>query len=82
MQWDAWKKTLYMRGVLYAILMLENSCSVLPSLETFHSTTTEKSIRLFMDVAINEAMWYMIKQKRWRNETAVLPNLNKFSQCY
>jgi hypothetical protein len=37
-QQDAW----YMRGVLYAILTLGNSCSVLPSLETFHSTTTEK----------------------------------------
>jgi hypothetical protein len=45
MQWDAWYKTWYMCGVSYAILMLRNSCSVgylLPSLETFHSTTTEK----------------------------------------
>jgi hypothetical protein len=24
----------------------------------------------------------VIKQKRWRNETAVLPNRNKFSRCY
>jgi hypothetical protein len=48
-------------GVSYAILTLGNSCSVLPSLETFHSTTTEKSIRLFTDVAINEVAWYVIK---------------------
>jgi hypothetical protein len=61
-----------MRGVSYAILTLGNSCSVLPSLETFHSTTTEKSICLFTDVAINEVAWYMIKQKRWCNETAIL----------
>jgi hypothetical protein len=50
MQRDAWYKTWYMRGVSYAILMLQNSCNVgylLPSLETFHSTTTEKSIHLF-----------------------------------
>jgi hypothetical protein len=40
MQQDAWYKTWYMCGVLYTILMLQNSCSVLPSLETFHSTTT------------------------------------------
>jgi hypothetical protein len=66
-QRDAWYKTWYMRGVSYAILMLWNSCSVgylLPSLETFHSTTTEKIIRLFMDVAIHEVVWYMIKQKK------------------
>jgi hypothetical protein len=47
---DAWYKTWYMRGVSYAILTLRNICSVgylLPSLETFHSTTTEKSICLF-----------------------------------
>jgi hypothetical protein len=53
MQQDAWDKTWYMRGVSYTILMLQNSCSVsylLPSLETFHSTTTEKSIHLFTDV--------------------------------
>jgi hypothetical protein len=65
-----------MRGVLYAILMLQNSCSVgylLPSLETFHSATTEKSIRLFMDVAINEVAWYVMKQKRWRNEQLYYP---------
>jgi hypothetical protein len=67
MQRDAWYKTWYMRGVSYTILTLRNSCSVgylLPSLETFHSTTTEKSIRLFMDVAIHEVAWYVIKQKR------------------
>jgi hypothetical protein len=63
MQQDAWYKTWYMRGVSYAILTLGNSCSVLSSLETFHSTTTEKSIRLFSDVAINEVAWYVIKQK-------------------
>jgi hypothetical protein len=39
MQRDAW----YVRGVSYAILTLGNSCSVLPSIETFHSTTTEKT---------------------------------------
>jgi hypothetical protein len=84
-QRDAWYKTWYMCGVSYAIFMLWNSCSVgyvLPSLETFHSTTTEKSIRLFMDVAVHEVAWYVIKQKRWRNETAVLPSQNKYSQCY
>jgi hypothetical protein len=64
MQRDAWYKTWYMRGVSCAILTLRNSCSVLPSPGTFHSTTTEKSIRLFMDVAINEVTWYMIKQKK------------------
>jgi hypothetical protein len=57
MQRYAWYKTWYMRGVLYAILTLGNSCSLLPSLETFHSTTTGKSIRLFMDVAIHEIAW-------------------------
>jgi hypothetical protein len=85
MQQDAWYKTWYMRGVSYAILTLWNSCSVgylLSSLETFHSTTTEKSIRLFTDVAIHKVTWYVIKQKRRRNETAVLPNLNIFSCCY
>jgi hypothetical protein len=61
---DAWYKTWYMRGVLYVILMLGNSCSVLPSLETFHSTTSQKSICLFTDIAINEVVWYVIKQKR------------------
>jgi hypothetical protein len=76
---DAWNITWYMRGVSYAILMLRNSCSyLLPSLETFHSTTTEKSIRLFTDVAIHEFTWYVIKQKRWCNETAVLPSPNKY----
>jgi hypothetical protein len=50
-------------GVSYAILTLQNSCSVLPSLETFHSTTTEKSICLFTDVAIHEVAWYVTKQK-------------------
>jgi hypothetical protein len=43
MQRDAWYKTWYMHGVSYAILMLGNSYSVLPSLETFHSTTIEKA---------------------------------------
>jgi hypothetical protein len=60
MQRDAW----YMRGISYAILTPGNSCSVLPSLETFHSAATEKSIHLFTDVAINEVAWYVIKQKR------------------
>jgi hypothetical protein len=41
-QRDAWYKTWYMCAVSYAILTLGNSCSVLPSLEIFHSTTTEK----------------------------------------
>jgi hypothetical protein len=42
-QQDAWYKTRYMCGVSYTILTLGNSCSVLPSLETFHSTTTDKN---------------------------------------
>jgi hypothetical protein len=63
MQQGAWYKTRYMHGVSYAILMLGNSCSVLPSLETFHSTTTEKSICLFTDVGMHEVAWYVIKQK-------------------
>jgi hypothetical protein len=65
-QQDAWYKTWYIHGVLYTILMLWNSCSVgylLSSLETLHSTTTEKSIRLFTDVAIHEVAWYVIKQE-------------------
>jgi hypothetical protein len=77
MQRDAW----YMHGVLYTMLMLRNSCSVgylLPSLETFHNTTTEKNICLFTDVAIHEVAWYMIEQKRTRNKTAVLPSPNKY----
>jgi hypothetical protein len=85
MQQDAQYKTWYIRGVSYAILTLRNSCSVgylLPSLETFHSTTTEKSICLFTDVAIHEVACYVIKQKRWRNETAVPSSLNKYSWCY
>jgi hypothetical protein len=57
MQRDACYKTWYMRGVSYAILTLGNSCSVLPSLETFHSTNTEKSIHPFKDVAIHEVAW-------------------------
>jgi hypothetical protein len=70
MQRDAWYKTWYMHGVSYAILMLRISCSVgylLSSLEIFHST--EKSTRLFMDVAIHEVAWYVIKQTRssWKN---------------
>jgi hypothetical protein len=67
MQRDAQYKTWYMRGVSYAILMLRNSCSVgylLPSLETFRNTTTEKIICLFTDVAIHEVACYVIKQKR------------------
>jgi hypothetical protein len=67
MQRDIWYKTWYMRGVSYAILILQNSCSVgylLPSLETFYSTTTEKSIRLFTDVATHEVAWYMMEQKK------------------
>jgi hypothetical protein len=79
MQRGARYKTWYVRVVSYAILTLGNSCSVLPSLETFHSTTTEKNIRLFKDVAIHEVAWYVTKQKRWRNETAVLPNPKNFS---
>jgi hypothetical protein len=63
MQRDAWYKTWYMHGVSYTILTLGNRCSVLPSLETFYSTTTEKSIRLFTDVAIHEVAWYVIKKK-------------------
>jgi hypothetical protein len=66
MQRDAWYKTWHMHGVSYAILKLRNSCSVgylLPSLETFHSTTTEKSIHLFTDIVIHEVAWYVIKQK-------------------
>jgi hypothetical protein len=45
MQRDAWYKTWNMRGVSYTILTLRNTSSVgylIPSLETFHSTTTEK----------------------------------------
>jgi hypothetical protein len=42
MQQDAWYKIWHMRGVSYTILTLGNSCSLLPSLQTFHSTTTEK----------------------------------------
>jgi hypothetical protein len=34
---------------------------LLPSLETFHSTATDKIIRLFMDV-IHEVAWYVIKK--------------------
>jgi hypothetical protein len=78
MQRDAWYKTWNMRGVSYAILTLRNSCSVgylLPSLETFHSTTTEKSIRLFTVVAIHEVTWYVIKQKKMmqRNSCTTQP---------
>jgi hypothetical protein len=64
-QRDAWYKTWYMCGVSYAISTLGNICSVLPSLETFHSTTTGKSIRLFTDVGIHEVAWYVIKQKKY-----------------
>jgi hypothetical protein len=77
-QRDAWYKTWYMIGVLYAILTLRNSCSVgylLPSLQTFHTTTTEKSIRLFTVVAIHEVVWYVIKQKKMaqRNSCTTQP---------
>jgi hypothetical protein len=57
----------HMRGVSYTILTLRNSCCVgylQPSLETFHSTTTEKSIHLFTDVATHEVTWYVIEQKK------------------
>jgi hypothetical protein len=75
---DAWYKTWYMHGVLYAILMLQISCSVgylLSSLEIFHSTTAEKSICLFADVAIHEVAWYVIKQTRssWKSQSAYFP---------
>jgi hypothetical protein len=76
MQRDAWYKTWYMCGVLYAILTLRNSCSVgylLTSLETFHSTTTEKSIRLFTDVAIYEVTWYVIKKMTQQNSCTTQP---------
>jgi hypothetical protein len=69
MQWDAWYKTWYMRVVSYAILILGNSCSVLPSVETFHSTTTEKSICLFTDVAIHEVAWYLTQQNSCTTHT-------------
>jgi hypothetical protein len=68
MQRDAWYKTWYIRGVSYAILTLGNICSVLPSLETFHSTTTGKNIRLFTDVGIHEVAWYVIKQKNKKDD--------------
>jgi hypothetical protein len=29
-----------------------------------------------MDAAIHEVAWYVIKQKRWHNKTAVLPSSN------
>jgi hypothetical protein len=44
-QRGAWYKTWYMHGVSYAILTLQNSGCVgylLPSLETFHTTTEKK----------------------------------------
>jgi hypothetical protein len=37
---------------------------LLPNLVTFHSTTTEKSIGLFTDVAIHEVAWFVKKKKR------------------
>jgi hypothetical protein len=78
MQRDAWYKTWHMRGVSYAILTLRNGCSVgylLPNIETFNSTTTEKSIYLFTDVAIHEVAWYVIKQKKMthRNSCTTQP---------
>jgi hypothetical protein len=62
MQQESLYKTWYMCDVSYVILTLGNSCSVLPSLETFHSTTTGKSIRLFMVVGIHEVVWYVKKR--------------------
>jgi hypothetical protein len=62
-----------MRGVSYAILTLRNSCSVgylLSSLETFHSTTPEKSTCLLTDVAIHEVAWYVIKQKKMMQQNS------------
>jgi hypothetical protein len=62
-----------MYGVSYAILTLQNICSVgylLPGLETFHITTTEKDICLFTDVAIHEVAWYMIKQKKMTQQNS------------
>jgi hypothetical protein len=77
MQRDAWYKTWYMRGVLYAILPLQNSCSVdylLPTLETVHNTTTEKSIRLFTDVAMrSRGTWQNKKKMTQRNSCTTQP---------
>jgi hypothetical protein len=67
-----------MHGVSYAILTLGNSCSVLPSLETFHNTTTEKIIHLFTDVTINEVMWYVIKQKDDATKQLYYPTQTNF----
>jgi hypothetical protein len=74
MQRDAW----YMRCVSYSTVTLWNSCSVdylLPSLETFHSTTTGKKNCLFRDVTIHEVVWYVIKQKKMtqRNSCTARP---------
>lgn len=66
-------------GFCETILMLWNSCAVgylLPSLQTLHGITT-KSISIFSDVVIHKVVWYVIKQKRWRNEIAVLPSLEE-----
>jgi hypothetical protein len=82
MQRDTW----YMRGVSYASLTLRNSCSVgylLPSLETFHSSTTEKTHSPIHGCCHAWARVVRDKtKKRWRDETAVLPSLNKHSRCY
>jgi hypothetical protein len=54
MQQDAW----HMHGVSYAILTLWNSCSAgyFTDYINIHSTTSEKSICLFTDVAIQGCM--------------------------
>jgi hypothetical protein len=82
MQRDAWYKTWYKHGVSYATLTLGNSCSVLPSIETFYSTTTEKKHSPIHGCCHKWGRVVCDKTKRWRNETIVLPNLNKFSRCY
>jgi hypothetical protein len=65
MQLDAWYKTWYMRGILYANFTLQNSCSLgylLPSLQTFHSTTTEKAF------AYSRMLPYMRSRGTWYNK--------------
>jgi hypothetical protein len=74
-----------MHGVLYAILMLQNSCTegcFLPSLETLRSTAaTKKIICLFMDVAIPEVAWFVTKKMAQQNRCITEPK-NKYTQCY
>jgi hypothetical protein len=85
MQRDAWYKTWYMRGVSYAILTLQNSCTVsclLPSLETLHSIATKKKHSPVHGCCRTWGCVVRNKTKRWRNETAVLLSLKKYSQCY